>query len=68
MIDFDNEYYGNTLEIDAYNFQKEILYMFANNKPNTRKEIILAFSIEADVATKKGLELLQQSGKDFIRG
>ena len=68
VVDFDNNYYGNALEIDAYNFQKEFLYTFANDKQNTRKEIILAFSIEAATATEKGIDLLQKSGKDFIRG
>ena len=63
--EFDDEYYSNTLEIDAYNFEKEYLYIQAANTIGTRETVILAFTIPPENSIRKGIELMQEKGVSF---
>ena len=65
-VNFDDNYYASSLEIDAYNFEKEFLYMYANDAPNVRKNIILSFTFKPEEYCSRGVELMRKNGISFI--
>lgn len=64
-VNFDDNYYSSPLEIDAYNFEKEFLYLYANDDKSVRKNVILAFSFKPQDYCTRGLKLMQKKGINF---